>query len=271
MPSSSSGENEREIIQESLLSQEDEQNLAKEAQSGEAMVRLDTNSSVSEAGVTTFQYQRGSGTTIIDMFQIPIWTSAIEGAIEGASLQDRASIKRLREKILMHGAMSLSNGELLTIVMSTGVGSENILERMQTLFENHSFTDLLRMDIGELISRHRIGEAKASQLISLLEIARRLNIPSLDARHQIRSPADAANFVMPEMQFLDHEEMRVLLLDTKNNVVGNILLYKGTVNSSVVRAAEVFRHAVARNCPGLIIFHNHPSGSPDPSPDIMDP
>ena len=70
-----------------------------------------------------------------------------------------------------------------------------------------------------------------------------------------------------EMTFLDHEQMRILVLDTKNQVVENISRYQGTVNSSVLRAAEVYRPAIIRNCPGVIICHNHPSGDPTPSPE----
>jgi len=66
---------------------------------------------------------------------------------------------------------------------------------------------------------------------------------------------------MVDMAHLDHEELRVLVLDTKNQVKGNITLYQGTINSSVLRAAEIFRQAIIRNCPGLIICHNHPSGA----------
>src|SRR5436305_10162991 len=72
---------------------------------------------------------------------------------------------------------------------------------------------------------------------------------------------------MPEMAHLDHEEMRVMVLDTRNSVVANLLLYQGTVNSSVLRASEIFRPAVTRKCPGIIICHNHPSGDPTPSPE----
>jgi DNA repair protein RadC len=68
--------------------------------------------------------------------------------------------------------------------------------------------------------------------------------------------------LMMDMAFLDHEQMRILVLDTKNRVVENISRYQGTVNSSVLRAAEVYRPAVIRNCPAIIICHNHPSGAP---------
>src|SRR5258708_3096975 len=72
---------------------------------------------------------------------------------------------------------------------------------------------------------------------------------------------------MMEMAFLDHEQMRILILDTKNQVVENISRYQGTVNSSVLRAAEIYRPAILRNCPAVLICHNHPSGDPTPSPE----
>ena len=82
-----------------------------------------------------------------------------------------------------------------------------------------------------------------------------------------KSPADAANLVRTEMEYLDREEMRVLSLDTKNQVVSNQRLYQGTANSAALRGAEIFRTAVARNCPAIILCHNHPSGDPTPSKD----
>ena len=112
-----------------------------------------------------------------------------------------------------------------------------------------------------------LREAKAAQLKAALEIGRRLGTLQSETKYQIKSPGDAANLVMLEMTYLDHEQMRILVLDTKNQVVENTSRYRGTVNSSVLRAAEVFRPAVVRNCPGVIICHNHPSGDPTPSPE----
>jgi DNA repair protein RadC len=200
---------------------------------------------------------------LYDVFQALIWTQGDDFA----GLGERGAVKKLRDRVLMYGVGSLSNVELFAIVLSTGEGSENVLGRIYKLLENHSFVDLMRIDIGELLKKHRLGVAKATQLQSLLEIARRLTIPQANEKYQIRSPADAARLMFPEMSHLDHEEMRVLVLDTKNYVVANILLYRGTVNSSVVRTAEVFKHAISRNFPGIIIFHNHPSGSVEPSPE----
>ncbi|MGZ3679800.1 MAG: JAB domain-containing protein, partial [Ktedonobacterales bacterium] len=86
-------------------------------------------------------------------------------------------------------------------------------------------------------------------------------------RPQITRPNDAAELVMLEMGYLTQEQLRVLCLDTKNYVVHQQVVYQGTVNSSVVRAAEVFRPAVSRTCPAIVVIHNHPSGDPTPSPE----
>jgi DNA repair protein RadC len=72
------------------------------------------------------------------------------------------------------------------------------------------------------------------------------------------------------MMHLDHEEMRVLVLDTRNRVIANVLCYKGTVGTSVLRSAEIFKVAIVRNCPSIIICHNHPSGDPEPSKEDLE-
>ena len=127
---------------------------------------------------------------------------------------------------------------------------------------------LLSVDFGEL-SAH-FGEARAAQLQAVLETARRLTLPTDQEKYTIKSPQDAAALVRAEMEFLDHEELRVLVLNTKNQVEANLLLYQGTINSSVLRAAEIFRPAITRKCPNIIVCHNHPSGDPTPSPEDIE-
>jgi DNA repair protein RadC len=125
--------------------------------------------------------------------------------------------------------------------------------------------ELLSIEFGVLREQYKLGDAQAAQLQATLEVARRLLLPSDEQLHQIISPGDAADLLRSEMEFLDHEEMRVLLLDTKHGVLANQLLYQGTVDSSVLRAAEIFRSAVTRKCPKVLIAHNHPTGDPEPS------
>jgi DNA repair protein RadC len=92
-------------------------------------------------------------------------------------------------------------------------------------------------------------------------------LESPEERPAIHSPADAANLVQYEMSALEQEELRVILLDTRNRVLAVETIYRGSLNSSQVRVGEVFRTAIRRNSANLIVVHNHPSGDPTPSPD----
>ena len=175
------------------------------------------------------------------------------------------STKVLRERLRQRGVVTLSNPELLSLVLMTEQGSESIMGRVNILLTEYSLQQLLNVELGELSQQYGLGEAKAAQLQAMLEMSRRWTLQPEGERRTIRTAADAANLVRAEMEHLDHEELRVLTLDTKNGVVANQRLYQGTVNSSVLRSAELFRLAVTRNCPGIIICHNHPSGSPEAS------
>src|SRR6266849_2440335 len=185
-----------------------------------------------------------------------------------ATLRDLPTDERPRERLQHHGPRALSNAELLAIILRTGTTRENVLELAGKLLAKYSgLGGLMRADFIEICNEYGLGSAKTAQLKAALEIGRRLGRLQPDEKYQIKSPADAANLVMMEMTHLDHEQMRILILDTKNQVIENISRYQGTVNSSVLRAAEIFRPAIIRNCPGVIVCHNHPSGDPTPSPE----
>jgi DNA repair protein RadC len=184
------------------------------------------------------------------------------------TVHDLPTDERPRERLQNHGPQALSNTELLAIILRTGTTHNNVIELAGILLVKFGgLGGLMRADFMELCKEYGLGTAKAAQLKAALEIGRRLGLTQLDEKYQIKSPADAANLVMMEMAFLDHEQMRILVLDTKNRVVDNISRYQGTVNSSVLRAAEIYRPAILRNCPAVIICHNHPSGDPTPSPE----
>lgn len=197
--------------------------------------------------------------------QHSLWTHGMDETDSTEHRQE--NIRQLRERLQFYGATVLSNAELLSIVLGTGSSSSNVIRQMQTLFASNSLQELLTIAFGELSTKYLLADAKAAQIQAVVELARRLTIPDTKERYQIITPADAANLVMADMSHLDHEELRVICLDTKNRVVANIRLYQGTLNSSVLRAAEIFRPAITRNCAGIIICHNHPSGDPKPSPE----
>ncbi|MHB8599186.1 MAG: RadC family protein [Ktedonobacteraceae bacterium] len=176
--------------------------------------------------------------------------------------------ERPRERLQHYGSQALSTSELLAIILRTGTTQDNVIELASKLLAKYGgLAGLMRAEFSELCNEYGLGVAKTAQLKAALEIGRRMNMLQSDERYQIRSSADAANLVMQDMMYLDHEQMRIIVLDTKNQVIENVARYQGTVNSSVLRAAEVFRPAVIRNCPGVIVCHNHPSGDPSPSPE----
>ncbi len=179
-------------------------------------------------------------------------------------------VLKLRERLQLYGVYGLSDTDLITIALCSGPTSENAIRQIHALVENYSLQELLSAEFGQFRLEFGLTVKKAAQFQAILELVRRLTRQAPKERYRIITAKDAANLVTAEMSFLDHEEMRVLLLDTKNAVVANLRLYQGTVNSTAVRVSEIFRPAVTRNCPGIIVAHNHPSGSPEPSSEDME-
>jgi DNA repair protein RadC len=127
--------------------------------------------------------------------------------------------------------------------------------------------DLKRATEYELANIQNVGEATAKRVVAAMQLGRLAAAPSLVERPTIHSPADAAALVQYEMSSLDQEHLRVILLDTRTRVMDIVEVYKGSLNRSQVRVAELFSEAVRRNACSIIVAHNHPSGLADPSPD----
>lgn len=175
---------------------------------------------------------------------------------------------RPRERLQKLGPQALSNAELIAILLRVGVTGENAVQVGQRLLQKFGgIAGIHRAPFDDLIAQHAIGEAKAAQIKAAIELGRRLTLEAPDEKPTINSPADAAALIQYEMQALEQEHLRVLLLDRKNHVMDIVDLYRGSVNSSQIRVAEVFREAVRKNACAIIVAHNHPSGDPAPSPD----
>jgi DNA repair protein RadC len=125
---------------------------------------------------------------------------------------------------------------------------------------------IYKAHIAELASVRGVGQQTAVRLKAALALGLRLTEPTGE-RPVINSPADAAALVQPEMSLLEQEFLRVMLLDTRNRLLDIVEVYHGAVNSSQVRLAEVFKPAIQRMAPAILVCHNHPSGDPTPSPD----
>jgi DNA repair protein RadC len=175
---------------------------------------------------------------------------------------------RPRERLKRLGAQSLTNAELIAILLRVGVPGENAVQVGQRLLNRFGgLAGLHRADVDLLCAEHGIGPAKSAEIKAAIELGNRLRLEAPEERPAIHSPADAAALVQYEMSALEQEEMRVILLDTRNRVLSIAAVYRGSVNSSQVRVGELFRAAIRQNAPALIVLHNHPSGDPTPSPD----
>jgi DNA repair protein RadC len=183
-------------------------------------------------------------------------------------ITDLASSDRPRERLATLGAEAISNAELIAILMRSGLKGTNVLQLSQELLITAGgLTGLHRMPYEELCQVRGIGPAKAAQIKAAIELGRRLSVAQPDERPTIQSPEDAAELLLYEMGALEREHLRVLLLDTRNRLVKVSEVYRGSLNSSLIRIGEVFRDAVRINAAALIIAHNHPSGDPTPSPE----
>jgi DNA repair protein RadC len=171
--------------------------------------------------------------------------------------------ERPRERLEALGAQALTNAELLAILLRVGVQGENAVQVGQRLLVKfNGLSGLHRAPFHELCEQRGMGEAKAAQIKAAIELGRRLTLESPEERVSINSPADAAALVQYEMSALEQEHLRVILLDTRNHVLGIDNVYHGSVNTAQIKVGEIFKAAVRRNAPCLIVVHNHPSGAP---------
>ncbi len=173
---------------------------------------------------------------------------------------------RPREKLRLRGAAALTDAELLAIVLNTGVRGESVVDVARRLLDEYGgLYGLVRADLEDLQRSHGLGLAKASKLKAVMAMAQRISATNPQDRPQIQTPDDVFALLGSEMLSLDHEELRVVLLDTKNRVLRVATVYQGSVNSAQVRVAEIFKDALRQNAPGIVVVHNHPSGDPTPS------
>jgi DNA repair protein RadC len=184
------------------------------------------------------------------------------------TIKDMNEEERPRERLAKLGPQSLSTAELLAILLRVGMVGETSVQVGQRLLQTFGgISGLHRASFDELSNQKGVKLAKAAQIKAAIELGRRLVLESPEDKPTVHSPADAAAMVQYEMSALQQEELRVMLLDTRNRVQFIETVYRGSVNSSQVRIAEVFKAAIRRNATNLIVIHNHPSGDPTPSPD----
>jgi len=186
-------------------------------------------------------------------------------------IRDVHEADRPRERLIRQGAASLSNQELIAILLRTGTKQESVLHlanRVLTYFEQ--LHELKTATIEEMTAVKGIGVAKGVQLLAAIELGRRLSQQQTDGKFTVRSPKDAATYLMADMTSLKQENFVVLFMNVKNQVLHRQTIFIGSLNASIVHPREIFREAVKRSAASIICAHNHPSGNPAPSPEDIE-
>lgn len=172
--------------------------------------------------------------------------------------------ERPASRVAGNGARACSLSELLAAI----VGGPHQIEIAHALLERFGdITAIANAPVEELALVDRLGKARSAALKAALEMGRRLQMEAAGEKVCVRSPANAAALLMPEIGHMEQEHFVVLLLDTRNQVLAQETLYKGSLNSTSIRVCEVFREAIRRNCAAILVSHNHPSADVSPSPE----
>lgn len=181
------------------------------------------------------------------------------------TIRDMTLEERPREKMLLNGANCLSDAELLAIIIRTGTKELNAIQLGQAIIDKADNIRYLQdLTFEELKSINGIGQTKALQIKAALELAKRISSYK-PPKYKIKNPWDIYKYYMESLRYQYKEIFKVVLLNTKNEIITDVDISIGTLNSSLVHPREVFREAIRRSSNKIILLHNHPSGNCEPS------
>ena len=187
---------------------------------------------------------------------------------EKLKIKEMAIDERPREKMTKYGCDKLSNSELLSIILRTGSKNMSAIELSSQIInmdKTQGITALTNITIEELSKVPGIGLAKACQVIASIELGKRISKIKSAVNKTVKSPQDISQMYMQDLRYLKKEVFKILLLNTKNDIINDIDISVGSLNSSIVHPREVFIEAIKRSANKIILMHNHPSGNPKPS------
>ena len=172
---------------------------------------------------------------------------------------------RPREKLIKHGPATLSDSELLAIILGTGTKKEDVLSLSNKLLSKFDIKKLSRARISNLKKSLGVGDVKACQISACFELGRRLAKFKEYKNAILREAKDAAKIFIPEMSSLKKEHFKGIYLNSRKRIIRTETLFIGSLNESVIHPREIFQIALEENAAALILLHNHPSGDPTPS------
>lgn len=176
--------------------------------------------------------------------------------------------ERPREKALKYGIQTLSNIELLAIILRTGSKDKNVLEvARNVIYKIENISSIKDMTINELTAFNGIGSTKAITILASIELGMRI-IRNENEIKTYTTPRQVFDYLYPKVRLLTKECLYALYLNTKGNLIKEVLITQGTINSALVDGKDIFKWALKLSATAIIIVHNHPSG--DPTPSIQD-
>lgn len=186
---------------------------------------------------------------------------------EHLTIKELPLSERPYEKFEQYGVNSLSDAELLAVIIKTGTKKKHSVEVANTIlrYTESGLLGLHTMTEKELMSIEGIGRVKAIQLLCIAELAKRINRESKKKKLAFLTPQAVAEYYMEDMRHLPYEQTIILMLDIKNRIIKDMLLSKGNVNSTTVLPRDVLTMAMKYEAFHFILLHNHPSGDPTPS------
>lgn len=189
-----------------------------------------------------------------------------------AEIENKITIKELpceirpRERLFEQGTGSLSDAELLALVIESGINGKNALQLAQEILITFGALNKIPYKYpAELFSVKGIGKAKVGKILAAIEMGKRAYFGSKSVGRKISNPEEAANFLLPELGFLEHEVVKVIILNIKNIVLRMDTVSTGGLSKALVLPRDIFRPALRENGSAVIIAHNHPSGDIQPS------
>lgn len=186
-------------------------------------------------------------------------------------MKELPSCERPYEKLEMYGAETLSNAELLAIIIKTGTKEDTAINLAQKILklkspdEKQCLRFLQEISVDEFTKVKGIGRVKAIQIKAVCEIAKRMSRPIDTLKIKIKNPEDVAKLLMEEMRYEKREIAKVIILNTKNIVLKVLDISFGGINFAMIEPKEVLSEVIKMQAPKIILIHNHPSGDPTPS------
>ncbi len=198
-------------------------------------------------------------------FRVDDAPGVVEGPPSGRrSVLDLPPSERPRERLARQGASALSNRELMAVLLGTGSAKSSALDLAETLLAE-GVRELAGRSFPELAARHGLGPAKTARILAALELGARLATEGGGGAPEFRTPEEAARYLLPRYGSRPVETFGLLALDVRRRLRRETVVSVGCLTSSLVHPREVFREALVSRAAGLILFHNHPSGDPEPS------